>query len=371
MNIDELLRTAVENQVGAVEVPRPDVAALMQRGRRSRRVRAAVTTIVAAGVVVVAVLISTLVVHRSDQPTPTHSVPLSGPVWIDRAGLHMGKSVLPLKVAHVKRFLLTSEGPVYTDGKTTWLQPPDGDARRLPAPWVASADRTSSVLAWQENRGGRAVVATYDIASGHSRLTAPFGPKPASAQGTGPQPFLASSIDGANAYVATSGCIGCPDALEIWTFDVRSTAAPTRWVGTSTPHGGVELALGTVRADYSVRIRFMSTSGAQLSSVRMRGASGALSPDGRYFLVHPTPLAPSGAEVVETANGTVHRFAVGPGTVFQAAWGYGDRIMVTVAKKTATGYTFALWTCAPDSRRCVNLGSSTGRAWMLPSDNND
>ncbi|WP_370288389.1 hypothetical protein [Nocardioides sp.] len=345
----------LHERVDGVDVPRPDVHAIAQRGRRiqTRRRRTAGAVVAAAALVVgvgVAGLTATGEAPRSDSdPNRTDRIADTVPPVVDAAaqaaysdlGVHSFAGTVHIGEATwrtdgvISHLAQTSAGVVVQhagedDEPRFTLVRPDGSSRALRLPdgvTHVDGDPTSPRIAWAILDDTTISVHVWDVEADRE-IWSDSQPN----QGEKPDgQVIVAELDGDTVQVALA-----VRGLRVdWSFSQGRTTKVVFRDGVSM---GARGGRTVVLLDRRWSVRDLETD-AVVRDLGTTSMPPVLSPDGRSVLIPPAPGG-SGATVIDVASGAVARLSDDAATV--AAWTPGGRVVYRVDD--------FLERCEPDGR---------------------
>jgi hypothetical protein len=375
MNIEEIVRTSMDQLARELQPPLPDPASVRARVNQSRRVRSiAVVGLAAAAAAAVVVGLSDLQ-HSSNGSGPTHPVEIgvdANAVWMVDGVLHIGDQAYPQDQQIDTALVPMANGAVYgARGGDVVYQPADGPAQIVkltplvghqppdpPTPVGPAADPDSdfvAILRWSGDDG------RYDLFVGNAArgeqidLGAPVGdewPLPGDENPFGGNPvapiYWFGVVDGGNYTTLIR------NERTLSRYDMKPNGA-----GTLAPVGRAPLdATLDVVADVDAdgRLTFTTLDGEPLSSVDDVEADGGLSHDGLYFAGFSTSSEHGGAiAIVDTHTGETRYIEPPSGTTPSfLSWSRGHTLMFR-APELASPSSGLVVACDADTLACENV----------------
>lgn len=376
MNIDEILRTSVEELARGVTPPPPDPDGVRAQARAARRRQWVAAAAGTAAVVVGGVAITNGLVDQGsapavDNPTPTVNLtPRPSPVgrtnesaiWSEARALHFGSRQLPVP-SEVFGFGLVEGGVVYTAsdrGSKVMFQPSDGsDAIEIGdnAQLAPAGDPTSGLVSWVEAQGkdGSLVVFDTSTAKEVARTRVPPALRP---QDNIIFPGTSPVISVSSTAVYYHG-----NNEEIWVYRWRQGGEPESTGRTRDElfdvAGGVTAQAGADQGD----VEFVTPDGLVAATGLPQG--GYLNPDGSLF-ASVEGMSPSeesvrpGIVVTDTSTGETTEldlFLPGErGFPFGVGWSGNDTLMVK-----NSGRPSEVIACTASTGECEVVASVGGR----------
>jgi len=342
MSMEDVLRRSADEVAGSLDPPGPDLTAIHQGARNSRRQRIAV---VAAATATAAVLAAVSIPSGDGRPAPAPPpgedevvVVPSRPVWEDDAGIHVGDRTYPTADGSRLRALsLVADGVVYTDDRSrVWFQPRRGEAVEIGRDEGNSllADADGSTAAWFEPADSGQVLVVYDTTTQATvaRSAAP-GPRYEPGPGMSEQHVFYKGpialVDGDRVVYHT--------ASDVRSYDVATDAHEVIWMREQDPSGdfrnAVDFAPGVwTRVEGSLgedeRITFVDDDGTALSITDEVESGGAFTHDGNLFAGVGQGVNGEQVVIIDPASGTSRQLTRDSDLYPIVGWGYGSTLMV-------------------------------------------
>ena len=379
MNIDEILRTSVEELARGVTPPPPDRNGVRAQARATRRRQWVAAAAGTAAVVVGGVAITNGLVDQGsapsvDNPTPVDNLtPRPSPVvrtnesaiWSEAKALHFGSRQVPVP-DQVFGFGLVEGGVVYTaytasdrGGSKVMFQPSDGsDATEIgDNAQVTAGDPTSGLVSWVEAQGKDGSLVVFDTSTGNevARTSVPPALRPQYTISPGTSPVISVSPTAVYYHGRDE---------EIWVYRWRAGGGPESTGQTRDElfdvAGGVTAQAGADQGD----VEFVTPDGLVTATGLPPG--GYLNPDGSLFasVTGMTPseeksgIRPGGIVVTDTSTGeTTELDLFGPGErgfPVGVGWSSNDTLMVI-------GHPSEVIACTASTGKCevvASVGSS-------------
>jgi hypothetical protein len=375
MNIDEIVRTSMEELAHDLQPTLPDPAAVRARVNRGRRIRA-IATIGVAAVVAAAVVLGVAELRDDTRSAPPviGPVDVGTPVWMAGGVLHIGDQEFPQEKAIDTALVPVKSGAVYgAPGGEIVYQPLDGPAQIIgtdtevqppaapkPGPAADPDSDLVAVLRWSTD-DGRYDLYLYDAARGRQRGTGmpvggdnfgvpgdhnPFGDTRIS-----PVEWIGATDDGGSTWYFRNG-------QDLWLHNSEYGLAP---IGKMPLDVTLDVFAG-VAADG--RLTFTTASGLQhpgrpLSSVSGVEADGGLSHDGVYYAgSNADPDIPGAIAVVDTHTGETRDIDApeGSGAPLHLSWAAGHTLMFLAPDSDDAGSdSGSVVACNADTLECVDV----------------
>jgi hypothetical protein len=346
MNIDDILRTSVDEVARAVTPPAPDPRSVRARARANRRRQWAAAAVGTAAVMVGGVAITSALPNQGSIPPADNLAPSPSTVaelkdsaiWSYGRSLHLGSSELAAPDG-IFGFGLVKGGVVYStnarDAKV-FFQPVDGSAATQigdNAQLAPAGDPTSGLVSWFEAQGNDGSLVVFDTATGQevARTSVPPVLRPqANIIFPGTSPVI--SVSSAAVYFYRQD-------EEVWVY---------RWAAGEVPEstGKSREELFDVAAGVTAQagseagsVEFVTDQGTVLATGPPPG--GYLSPDGSRFASVGGSMFGTGEGsfrprilVSDTSTGETTEldlFGSGDerGLLFGVGWSGNDTVMVT------------------------------------------
>lgn len=375
MNIDEILRTSVEELARGVTPPPPDPNGVRAHARATRRRQWVAAAAGTAAVVVGGVAIANGLVDQGsapsvDNPTPTVNLtPRPSPVgqtnesaiWSEARALHFGSTQVPVP-SQVFGFGLVEGGVVYTAndrGSKVMFQPSDGsDATEIgdDAQLAPAGDPTSGLVSWVEAQGNDGSLVVFDTSTGKevARTSVPPALRP---QDNIIFPGTSPVISVSSTAVYYHG-----NNEEIWVYRWPEGGGPESTGRTRDElfdvAGGVTAQAGADKGD----VEFVTPDGLVTATGLPPG--GYLNRDGSLFAsvegMSPSEEVRPGIVVTDTRTGeTTELDLFGPaerGLPFGVGWSSNDTLMVKMSDRTSQ-----VIACTASTGECEVVASVGGR----------
>ncbi|HSS68526.1 MAG TPA: hypothetical protein VLK34_08235 [Nocardioidaceae bacterium] len=373
MNIEEIVRTSMDQLARELQPTVPNPAAVRARVNRSRRARSiAVVGLAAAAAAAVVFGVSDLRDHSSGAG-PTHSVELgesADAVWMMDGVLHIGDQAYPQDKEIVTALVPTKNGAVYgAPGGQIVYQPADGPAQVIstdgdanppggPTPVGPAADPDSdlvAILRWS-TADGRYDLYIYDPARGRQLGTGmPLGDDTWDLPGD-PNPFGGDLLAPIYWVGPNDGeyTVLIRNRQQLWGKYAKGDGSASGLPLGKAPLDATLDVLADVDADGT--LTFTTLDRKPLSSVDDVEPDGGLSHDGVYFAGLSADPEHSGAvAIVDTNTGDVRYIDPPEGTVpMFPSWSRGHTLMfrAPLLESAPSGLVVA---CDADSLACVNV----------------
>jgi len=339
MNIDDILRTSVDDLARSVTPPPPDRRGVRARARSTQRRQWVAAAAGTAAVVVGGVAIANGLPDQTStpptndpDPRPTTVVPANGSaIWGEAKSVHFGSRQVPAPDG-VFGFGLVEGGAVYsTDSRDAkvFYQPADGsDPRQIGdnAQVSPGGDPASGLAAWFEANGKEGSLVVYDTKIGEevARTSVPPALRP--------QDNIIFPGFGPVISLSPSGVYYHGPGEEIWVYRWKDRAIPESTGQTKDElfdvAGGVTAQAGSAEGT----VEFVTSGGTTAVSDLPPG--GYLNSDGSLFAsVDMNEGGLSGIAIVDTSTGETTSLDVfgsegRPGLLFGVGWSTDDTLMV-------------------------------------------
>ncbi len=343
MNIDEILRTSVEELARGVTPPPPDRNGVRAQARATRRRQWVAAAAGTAAVVVGGVAITNGLVDQGSAPSVDNPTPVDvgqtneSAIWSEAKALHFGSRQVPVP-DQVFGFGLVEGGVVYTAsdrGLKVMFQPSDGsDATEIGdnAQLAPVGDPTSGLVSWVEAQGKDGSLVVFDTSTGNevARTSVPPALRPQdNIIFPGTSPVISVSSTAVYYYKERD--------KDIWVYRWREGGGPESTGRTRDElfdvAGGVTAQAGADHAD----VEFVTPAGLVTATGLPPG--GYLNPDGSLFasVEGMTPRKEKsgirpGIVVTDTSTGETAKLdPFGPGEpAFPSGvgWSSNDTLMV-------------------------------------------
>ncbi len=349
MNIDEILRTSVEELARGVTPPPPDPNGVRAQARATRRRQWVAAAAGTAAVVVGGVAITNGLVDQGSAPSVDNLTPRPSPVgrisesaiWSEAKALHFGSRQVPVP-DQVFGFGLVEGGVVYTAsdrgskvmfpaadrGLKVMFQPSDGsNATEIGdnAQLAPAGDPTSGLVSWVEAQGKDGSLVVFDTSTGNevARTSVPPALRPDNIISPGNSPVISVSSTAVYYYKERD--------KDIWVYRWREGGGPESTGRTRDElfdvAGGVTAQAGADHAD----VEFVTPDGLVAAAGLAQG--GYLNPDGSLFAsVEGLSGIRPGIVVTDTSTGETAKLdPFGPGEpAFPSGvgWSSNDTLMV-------------------------------------------
>lgn len=375
MNIEEIVRTSMDQLARDLQPTVPNPAAVRARVNRSRRTRSiAVVGLAAAAAAALVVGVSDLR-DRTSGSGPTTHVEIgvdANAVWMIDGVLHLGDQAYPQDQQIETALVPVQSGAVYgaAGGKIVY-QPLDGPAQIIttdgdanppggPVPVGPGADPDSdlvAILRWS-TADGRYDLYLYDAARGRQLGTGipigdgdklPGDPNPFGDNLLAPIYWVGPNDDEYGKYTVL-----IRNGQHLSTEDATGTGAARGQALRPAPLDATLDVVADVDADG--RLIFTTLGGESLSSVDNVEPDGGLSHDGAYFAGFSSDPDHLGAiAVVDTHTGEVRYIDPPEGAVPTfLSWSSAHTLMFSAAD-TANQPSGLVVACDGDSLACVNV----------------
>lgn len=339
MDIDDILRTSVEQITRSIEPPVPDPAGIRSRGRSRQRRRSLVGIGAAAALLAVVSTAVWYVADQGDGPSPADPSPgtasstvsgqvsAEGAIWYAEGVLHDDQRSFSITGKLATNLAVVEHGVLYGDDSGNVVyQRQDGSAAIIGrnAPLGPSGDPTSDVAVWFEKRGEVAELVVYDVARDQeldrANLDATKLRSPEGLVGRDQPPVLwvgDGHVGESAVYFQAAG--------SVWRYDWTSDDSPQLF---EDRHSGAIDVGGDVTAFASPGSRgisFRNNEGQQLSTYAAVEPDGALSHDGSYYVGY----SPDGSVVIDTATGKARPLDLDSySPVMGMTWARGNTIVM-------------------------------------------
>ncbi|MEJ7773661.1 MAG: hypothetical protein WKF72_02535 [Nocardioidaceae bacterium] len=354
MNIEDLVRSSVNDLARGVAPPPSDLVALQARAGRTRRLRVAAVG-AAAIALVAAVAFGTWALQDSDGPEPAGPQSSSFPVWKDVGAdtAHVGDDTMNV-AREVGAPGLTATGLVYVDGAgTAYSQRFDGEPVEIGEDAGAGVvgDPDGRLAAWIDESGIFPVLVVYDVDAGSERARIDLGSVDVQAKESmvSSLPSILSVDEKEIAYLADD---------HLWLADPSSGEDPRETSLSANDVVDVDEGVRAVSAPSGKTVQFVAAGGQVVTPSSPMESDGQLSSDGKWFWGFERGTG--AVAVADTATGEVRLLDLGGKFGFTGAWAYGDTLMVLAQDLlgSANEYSGSVLSCQVSTLECDTRATS-------------
>lgn len=371
MNLDDVMRTSINQISRSIEPPLPNALEIRRRARRERSRR-----LVVGGTAAAAVLAATAVgvwqfggptghpSPSSPSPTTSTSASIPGPrgvagaVWYSAGVLHDGTKSFPISGEVATNLAVVAGGVLYGDNTGQVIyQHSDGSSVVVgrDAPLGPAGNPTGDIAVWFEQTPGHTDLVVYDLRIGRVAARADLGrlhvQTPESMVGLQQPPVLfvgdAQSADGVVYFEAERS---------VWRYDwALGAKRPTRVDRTASGNRTASRVSDVARDMWAVtgpgrnEMTFESDDGTVLSSHSPLEPDGSLSSDGHYYVGYSGGLT----VVVDTQTGASRPLQLRGGSfAMGVTWARGHTVVLQSPDLSSGGQRVSVQACDAVSLKC-------------------
>lgn len=379
MNLDDVLRTAVDQISRAIEPSIPDPLAIRRRARQQQHRRLLAGGSAAAAVLAALAVGALQIVHPNRDvppagPSPTTSTQNSAPgkidgmgaVWYAAGVLHDDQQSFPAVGQIATNLAVVASGVLYGDetGQVIY-QRLDGSSTVVGhnAALGPAGNSAADIAVWFERARGHNYLVVYDLQIAKVVARANLGDlnvaAPDSMVGRQQPPVLfvgdAPATDGV-VYFKASG--------SVWRYDWAYGANRPVRVG-----GPVSRAIDVAGDTWAVvgprnGMTFERSDGTVLSSYAPLEPDGSLSPDGHYYVGYSRGRT----VVVDTRTGSARPLHLGARSlVMGVTWARGNTVVMQSPDLSSGGHRVSVLACDAVSLICERVSPPTSmQSLVLP-----